>query len=230
MNENAISLESMFLGADPAVQAVMLLLLAASVLTWAVILEKIFLLGRSSRAAGNFRKMAGGRISEKELKKLPRPFQAVVSAGFQAGRKCLKSESPAEFKARAEGVMRLALADYLDRLSRRTLFLASVGSISPFVGLFGTVWGIMHSFVGIAGTGETTLAVVAPGIAEALLATAMGLAAAIPAVLGYNAAVGSLKQITRRSLGAVSLLAGTLAGYHFSPEEDGRTEDGPGAV
>jgi len=96
------------------------------------------------------------------------------------------------------------------------MFLASVGAVSPFVGLFGTVWGIMHSFIGIAASGETTLAVVAPGIAEALFATAMGLVAAIPAVVAYNKVTGTLKKITKEALAAIGLVGNSLAREHFA--------------
>lgn len=111
--------------------------------------------------------------------------------------------------------MRAELAGLMDRLGRRTALLASVGSVSPFVGLFGTVWGIMHSFIGIASSGETTLAVVAPGIAEALFATAMGLVAAIPAVIAYNKVTGTLKKITKEALSGIGFAGNRLAGRHF---------------
>ena len=115
--------------------------------------------------------------------------------------------------------MRLVLAGQLDRLESRAIFLATVGSTAPFIGLFGTVWGIMHSFVGIAASGETTLAVVAPGIAEALFATALGLVAAIPAVIAFNKITGTLKKIGREGLAGVALLGDHLARLHFTELE-----------
>ncbi|MDR2141701.1 MAG: MotA/TolQ/ExbB proton channel family protein [Deltaproteobacteria bacterium] len=215
MTGNVISLQNMFLNADPVVKAVMVLLLVASLFTWAIILEKIFVLGRQERAARRLKRLA--LAEDSDLEDLPGLPGQIVSVGLTARRRNLGSETAADFRARVEGAMRLVLAERLERLSRRSLFLASVGSTSPFVGLFGTVWGIMNSFIGIASSGETTLAVVAPGIAEALFATAMGLVAAIPAVLGYNMTVGRLKRITRQAMAAISLLGQRLAWERFQP-------------
>ena len=113
---------------------------------------------------------------------LPRRRQSGTSPG----------ESRSEFETRIEKAMRLAARFELSKLQPRLRFLATVGSTAPFVGLFGTVWGIMNSFTAIAGQQDTSLAVVAPGIAEALFATALGLVAAIPAVVAYNQLTGSL--------------------------------------
>jgi biopolymer transport protein ExbB/TolQ len=217
MNGNVSSLEKMFLNADPVVQGVMILLFAASLLTWAIIIEKIFVLGGASRQAKRFRRVAQSAqaVDDDLLERLPRLPRQIVGAGLATGRIGLGPESQADFRARVEGSMRLTLSENVERLGRRTLILASIGSTSPFIGLFGTVWGITNSFIGIAATGETTLAVVAPGIAEALFATAMGLVAAIPAVLGYNLAVGYLKKIRGQAVGAISVLGQKMAFWRF---------------
>jgi biopolymer transport protein ExbB/TolQ len=227
MNESTISLKSMFLNADPIVQGVMLFLFLASLVTWAIILEKAVVLSRFGRAVRLLKKMArDNSLTREDLDdpanlphSLPRSVVRIIAVGIEQTRDRTGRESRFEFRARAEGAMRLTLAERLEVIGRRSLFLASVGSTSPFIGLFGTVWGIMHSFIGIASSGETTLAVVAPGIAEALFATAMGLAAAIPAVLGYNMTVGSIKKHSREALGAISLLGNFLALVHFQDRD-----------
>ncbi len=127
-------------------------------------------------------------------------------------------ESRSEFETRIEKAMRLAARFELSKLQPRLRFLATVGSTAPFVGLFGTVWGIMNSFTAIAGQQDTSLAVVAPGIAEALFATALGLVAAIPAVVAYNQLTGSLARAGERINFAIATLAQSSA---FSP----KTED-----
>jgi biopolymer transport protein ExbB/TolQ len=216
MNENVVSIESMFLNADPVVQGVMIFLFIASLVTWAIILEKVIVLGRYSRAVGLFKKTAKEKPqSGDDIKGLPQSVLGIINTGLTEARDQVGPESRADFRTRVEGAMRLALAEKIEVVGRRSLFLASVGSTSPFIGLFGTVWGIMHSFIGIASSGETTLAVVAPGIAEALFATAMGLVAAIPAVLAYNLVVGKMKKISREALGAISLLGNHIAELHF---------------
>ncbi|MDR1873260.1 MAG: MotA/TolQ/ExbB proton channel family protein [Deltaproteobacteria bacterium] len=215
MNGNFASIEKMFLNADPVVQGVMILLFIASLITWAIIIEKAIILSHSAKEARLFR--AAGEARELDsLDSLPKFARRIVNAGLRAAKiKSSLPESAADYRARVEGAMRLALADSVERLSQRSLFLASVGSTSPFIGLFGTVWGVTHSFVGIAISGETTLAVVAPGIAEALFATAMGLVAAIPAVLGYNVTVGSIKKFRSKTLGAISLFSQRIVLANF---------------
>ena len=129
-------------------------------------------------------------------------------------------ESRADYRARLESVMRVGLAGHLDRLEHRVLFLATVGASSPFLGLFGTVWGIMNSFIGIAASGETTLAVVAPGIAEALFATGLGLAAAIPAVIAFNKISNTHKRMAKEALAAISLMGNRLARRYYHQNAD----------
>jgi biopolymer transport protein ExbB/TolQ len=220
MNDNFINVQSMFLNADPLVQWVMIILFIASLFTWAIIIEKTIVLRRSGRAVRLLKKAVKEKpIKENDLTNLPKMVRQIVSVGLSESRDGVGAESRADYRARVEGAMRLALAERLDRLGRRSLFLASVGSTSPFIGLFGTVWGIMHSFIGIASSGETTLAVVAPGIAEALFATAMGLVAAIPAVLSFNMVTGSVKKIGREALGSIKLLSNYIAFIYFKNNE-----------
>ena len=211
-----MSVKNMFLNADPVVQGVMLLLLLASVATWVVILEKTVILRRASRQILSFKRVAARDDQEIQIKELSELTRPIARAGIKESADLTGNETRSDYRERVERSMRGELAGLMDRLGCRTLFLASVGSVSPFVGLFGTVWGIMHSFIGIAASGETTLAVVAPGIAEALFATAMGLVAAIPAVVAYNKITGTLKKITKEALAGISLVGNRLARRHFS--------------
>lgn len=210
-----MSVKDMFMHADPVVQGVMILLLLASVATWVVIFEKTFVLRRASRSVMLFKKAVAKDREEwpdDEFHPLTRP---IVQTGLKESRDSAGRETRSDYRERVERSMRASLSGLMDRLGHHTMFLASVGSVSPFVGLFGTVWGIMHSFVGIAASGETTLAVVAPGIAEALFATAMGLVAAIPAVIAYNKITGTLKKITKEALSGIGFLGNNLARIHF---------------
>ncbi|MDJ0389894.1 protein TolQ [Roseomonas sp. E05] len=191
-----LSLWSLFLQADWVVKLVMLGLLMASVWVWAIVFEKMTTLRRINRAADAFedRFWSGGSLDslhQQEGERPTHPLAAVFGAGMREWeRSAARPEgggvSVAGVQMRAERAMNIAITREMDRLERWMVFLASVGSVGPFVGLFGTVWGIMNSFAAIAGMNNTNLAVVAPGIAEALFATAIGLVAAIPAVLAYN--------------------------------------------
>jgi biopolymer transport protein TolQ len=183
---------TMFLSADIVVQAVMLSLLLASVWTWAIIVTQWLKLDRASSASERFERDfkavddVEAFARSHEASKLP--AAQVFQTGFAEWRASTR-KSPIDregTRARLSTVMASTIADEIDRLSDRLNVLATVGSVAPFVGLFGTVWGIMRSFAGIAAAQNTSLAVVAPGIAEALFATAIGLFAAIPAVIAYN--------------------------------------------
>ncbi len=182
----------MFLHADIVVQVVMVLLLLASVWTWSIILSGWLTLGRASSGSEKFEREFAkvDDVAEfarnHEASKLPsaQVFQAGY-AEWRASTKGTKIDREGT-RARLASVMASTVASEIDRLSNRLNILATVGSVAPFVGLFGTVWGIMRSFAGIAAAQNTSLAVVAPGIAEALFATAIGLFAAIPAVIAYN--------------------------------------------
>src|SRR5579863_454611 len=187
-----ISIVTLFLNADIVVKGVLLLLLGASVWSWAVILDKLWRLGAVSRSARAHEARAAAARSPAELwtgaAEAQDPAGQVLVAGMResAVEASAGAESNGERRERVERAMRLALNGKMRRLETHLPFLATLGSAAPFIGLFGTVWGIMRSFAGIAAANNTSLAVVAPGIAEALFATAMGLAAAIPAVVAYN--------------------------------------------
>ena len=183
---------NLFLQADAVVKAVMLGLLLASIWTWAIIFTHSIRLRKINRGTESFERdfWATNDIdafhSKRSADKLP--IAVVMSAALDEWRRSTRTKNVdrAGTRERLASRMNAAVAAELDRLSDRLNILATVGSVAPFVGLFGTVWGIMRSFTAIAGANSTSLAVVAPGIAEALFATAIGLFAAIPAVIAYN--------------------------------------------
>ena len=192
-----LSIWTLFLNADLIVKLVILMLVLASVWSWAIIFEKFFKLRRLHQQADEFEDQfwSGGsledlydRIGTQPLD----PMSAMFSAAMREWRRSVSKglaaagQMRAGLQSRIERVMGVTLGREMERLERYMTFLASVGSTAPFIGLFGTVWGIMHSFSSIASSKNTSLAVVAPGIAEALFATALGLIAAIPAVIAYN--------------------------------------------
>jgi len=205
----SLSIVALFLNADPVVKGVLLLLLAASVWSWAVIIDKLWRLGAASRSARGHEARAAAARSAQELLthggQDGDPAGLMLSAGWaeSTAEPAPALESAAERRDRIERAMRLALNSELRRLEVRLPFLATLGSAAPFIGLFGTVWGIMRSFEGIAAANSTSLAVVAPGIAEALFATAMGLAAAIPAVVAYNKITVDLGRFAGRMQGLI---------------------------
>ncbi|WP_293860761.1 tonB-system energizer ExbB [uncultured Alsobacter sp.] len=180
---------SMFMGADIVVKAIMVGLAAASVLTWTIVLAKSVEIGRARRRLAADLANLSAQRSLAGAAQARRPGSAVGSLVDGAVEELRLSPPGADRGATQERVasrLRRGEAALARRLGRGIAPLATIGSIGPFVGLLGTVWGIMNSFVGIAKTQTTSLAVVAPGIAEALLATAIGLVAAIPAVVAYN--------------------------------------------
>ena len=192
-----LSVWSLFLHADWVVQCVMISLLAASFWCWTIIFSKLIRLKALRLSATKFEESfwSGGSLEslyDRVGSRPTDPLSAIFSAAMREWRrtttrgKTLDRENRETLHHRIERVMSVTLDREVDQLERHLNFLASVGSTAPFVGLFGTVWGIMHSFQGIAQMQSTNLAVVAPGIAEALFATAIGLVAAIPAVLAYN--------------------------------------------
>ncbi len=186
---------SMVVNASIIVQLVMLLLLVASFMSWLYIFQKMFALRLAIKQADEFEKEFWGGADLNHIfqnltsgRLIPRGMEKIFEAGFREYTK-LKKQSGMDISIVMDGTRRAMRAAYqreVDALERKLAFLATVGSVSPYVGLFGTVWGIMNSFRGLANVGQATLAHVAPGIAEALIATAMGLFAAIPAVIAYN--------------------------------------------
>jgi len=183
----------MFMGADIVVKLVMIGLLLASVWSWAIIFDKWWRFGRVEKKADQFERVfwSGRSLDDLYQEMGHRPQHPMVSLFVAAMREWRRSQDIASdsfigLKERVDKVMQVTINREMLALESRLLFLATVGSVSPFIGLFGTVWGIMHSFQAIAVSHDTNLAVVAPGIAEALFATALGLVAAIPAVVAYN--------------------------------------------
>lgn len=191
---------TLFLQADIIVKIVMLGLLAASVWTWAIIFTHSARLKRVRKVSGifidDFWKADDIDAFAQRRGTEPTPAAAILKAGLDEWRR--STRGPVTDKAAVRERIAIAtdgaIAGELDRLGDRLNVLATVGSVAPFVGLFGTVWGIMRSFTAIAGANNTSLAVVAPGIAEALFATAIGLFAAIPAVIAYNRLTHRLDQ------------------------------------
>jgi biopolymer transport protein TolQ len=202
-----LSLWGLFIEADIVVKLVMLGLLAASVWVWAVVFEKWTSLRRVNRDADTFedRFWSGGSLDElydQEGAKPVHPMAAVFGAAMGEWRRSARvagaDMSRSGARDRVDRAITVTVQREMDRLERWMIFLASVGATAPFIGLFGTVWGIMHSFSAIAALHNTNLAVVAPGIAEALFATAIGLVAAIPAVLAYNKISNDLGRFASR--------------------------------
>jgi biopolymer transport protein TolQ len=202
-----LSLWGLFVEADIVVKLVMLGLLAASVWVWAVVFEKWTSLRRVNRDADTFedRFWSGGSLDElydQEGAKPVHPMAAVFGAAMGEWRRSARvagaDMSRSGARDRVDRAITVTVQREMDRLERWMIFLASVGATAPFIGLFGTVWGIMHSFSAIAALHNTNLAVVAPGIAEALFATAIGLVAAIPAVLAYNKISNDLSRFASR--------------------------------
>ena len=192
-----LSVVTLFLQADSIVKAVMLLLLLASFWSRAVIFDKYIKLRRLRRDADNFEEAfwSGGALDDlyDRIGTRPEdPMSSVFAAAMREWRRSMakglagSSATRMTLQERIERVMQVTAGREMQRLERYMPFLATVGSTAPFVGLFGTVWGIMDSFSSIAAAKNTSLAVVAPGIAESLFATALGLVAAIPAVIFYN--------------------------------------------
>jgi TolQ protein len=207
------SIYGLILQADPVVKTVMLLLAVASVACWAIILEKSVRLVRLGRDLKRLERTVGDNVSDDNLAEAPRGLvrRLLSAAHNEADDGASRNESRSDLRARLERAMRSALKGELQRLEVGLPFLATVGSAAPFIGLFGTVWGIMNSFTSIAQQKDTSLAVVAPGIAEALFATALGLAAAIPAVMAYNMISVSLGRGANRGSSTISELAKRLS-------------------
>jgi biopolymer transport protein TolQ len=195
----------LFLHAHIVVQLVMGGLLIASIWSWAIVVEKFFAFRRARVESDRFEHMFWSGQSLDELyTALSRTKPITMAALFVAAMREWKRSVEGNIRAlggiqlRVEKVMDVTISREMERLDRRLLFLATVGATAPFVGLFGTVWGIMTSFQAIAVSKNTNLAVVAPGIAEALFATALGLLAAIPAVIFYNKYSADSAQISHR--------------------------------
>jgi len=204
---NELSFSHLILNASPVVQFVIVLLAFASVSSWTMIFDRMRVIRQAKRDATEFetRFWSGGDLAEL-YRQIERDGEdesgmaAIFRAGFREFAR-LRGKGPIEPMAVVHGAqrsMRVALSREMDALENHLSTLATVGSTSPYVGLFGTVWGIMNSFTALANVKQATLALVAPGIAEALIATAIGLFAAIPAVVAYNRYSNDVERLNNR--------------------------------
>ena len=182
------SLLSLFIRADIIVKTVIILLIASSVYSWAVIIEKFRLFKKINQSTEEFEtKFWNSKSAESFYNNLPSNIDDPMALIFkEAMQNLLKRKSKSDLHDRMTTMLETGIEKQMSKISKGYTFLATVGSTAPFIGLFGTVWGIMNSFQSIAISRNTSLAIVAPGIAEALFATALGLLAAIPAVIAYN--------------------------------------------
>ena len=186
-----LSIFSLFFRADPIVKLVMIGLLIASIWSWAIIINKIKMIRKMNNVTKKFEDLFWSSSSLEDLytnteSKNDNPMIAIFNKSMIEWLKIRNSKIKDRVENRLNNVLVNSINNEITKLEKNMIFLASLGSSAPFVGLFGTVWGIMNSFQAIGITKNTSLAVVAPGIAEALFATALGLIAAIPAVIAYN--------------------------------------------
>lgn len=212
------SLLGLFLSADWIVKIVMIGLLAASIWCWAIIVDKSLLYGRAGREMNRFERVfwSGQSLEDLYQQMADKPAMGLGAVFIAAMKEWKRSheQGAASYigvQARLEKVLDVAISRESEGLERRLGFLATVASASPFIGLFGTVWGIMNSFTSIAASKSTNLAVVAPGIAEALFATALGLLAAIPATIAYNKLSGDSNKLIGRLEGFADEFATILS-------------------
>ena len=187
-NNTDFSILSLFLRADFVVKSVIIILIACSVYSWAIIFDKFVMFRRINKDSEDFEeRFWKSKSAETFYNSLPaasdNPMAQLFKDSMQA---VMKSRSKTNLSQRLENILEVNIEKQMNVVNKKFTFLATVGSTAPFIGLFGTVWGIMNSFQSIAISRNTSLAIVAPGIAEALFATALGLLAAIPAVIAYN--------------------------------------------
>ncbi len=182
------SLINLFIRADIIVKSVIIILIACSIYSWAVIIEKFRLFKKINQSTEEFEtKFWNSKSAESFYNNLPTNIEDPMALIFKdAMQNLLKKRSKTDLHDRMTTMLETGIEKQISKISKGYTFLATVGSTAPFIGLFGTVWGIMNSFQSIAISRNTSLAIVAPGIAEALFATALGLLAAIPAVIAYN--------------------------------------------
>ena len=194
------SLMSLFLRADIVVKSVIIILIAASIYSWAIIIEKFKMFKKINETTVEFEeKFWKSKSAESFYNNLPANKDDPMSNVFRKTMQVvLKSRSRSNLNEKLTGLLESNIESEINFLEKNFSFLATVGSTAPFIGLFGTVWGIMNSFQSIAVSRNTSLAIVAPGIAEALFATALGLLAAIPAVIAYNKFNNDSKKYSQR--------------------------------
>ena len=228
-----LSMWGLFMMADPIVKSVMLILIFSSIWCWAIILEKRGTIARLNKRANRFEDAfwSGEPLDKlyQRIKKSPNdPMLKTFSAGMEEWQNTISSGIPekgnlqASLRQRVERAMATTINREMHKLERGMTFLATTGSTAPFIGLFGTVWGIMNSFSAIATSNNTSLAVVAPGIAEALFATALGLVAAIPAVVAYNGFSSRLGRYGDRLDGFINDFSAILS-RHLEAQERGKS-------
>ena len=188
LSSTDFSIIQLFLRADIIVKSVIIILISASIYSWAIIFDKIRLFRKINKSAEEFEeKFWKSKSAETFYNNLPSATNDPMAEVFKSSMQMvMKSRSKSNLSERLEGVLEANIEKQMTNVDKNYTFLATVGSTAPFIGLFGTVWGIMNSFQSIAISRNTSLAIVAPGIAEALFATALGLLAAIPAVIAYN--------------------------------------------
>ena len=182
------SILNLFIRADIIVKSVIIILIAASIYSWAIIIEKYRLFKKINKSSEEFEnKFWKSRSAEAFYNNLPQNIDDPMANVFKDTMQVIvKAKSKSNISNRLESMLEVSIEKQMNTIEKSYTFLATVGSTAPFIGLFGTVWGIMNSFKSIAISRNTSLAIVAPGIAEALFATALGLLAAIPAVVAYN--------------------------------------------
>ena len=182
------SIFNLFIRADVIVKSVIITLIASSIYSWALIIEKYRLFKKINKTSEEFEnKFWKSRSAESFYNNLPQNIEDPMANVFKDTMQVIvKSKSKSNLSNRLESMLEVNIEKQMNTIEKSYTFLATVGSTAPFIGLFGTVWGIMNSFQSIAISRNTSLAIVAPGIAEALFATALGLLAAIPAVVAYN--------------------------------------------
>ncbi len=194
------SLIQLFIRADIIVKSVIVILIACSIYSWAIIIEKIRLFKKITISSAEFEeKFWKSKSAESFYNNIPKniddPMALVFKSSMEAA---FKTRSKTHLNERMSNMLQINIEKQMEKIEKSYTFLATVGSTAPFIGLFGTVWGIMNSFQSIAISRNTSLAIVAPGIAEALFATALGLLAAIPAVIAYNKFNNDSKKYAQR--------------------------------
>jgi len=194
------SIWKLFVRADIIVKSVILILIASSIYSWAIIIEKIKLFKKINESTEEFEnKFWKSKSAETFYNNLPTNMEDPMANVFKNSMQVLlKSKRSSNLNEKMERMLEINIEQQITKIEKKYTFLATVGSTAPFIGLFGTVWGIMNSFQSIAISRNTSLAIVAPGIAEALFATALGLLAAIPAVVAYNKFNNDSKKYTQK--------------------------------
>ena len=236
----SVSVWSMFVHSDAFMKTLIILMIFASVWSWAIIIDKVRTFKKIRRKISLFEKRfwSGGSLEsfydELEKDKNKDPLSAIFIAAIKEWKRCVRSKKGSNFKGvnvqeRIEKVIQITIEKEVEKLNNHMIFLASTGSVSPLAGLFGTVWGIMSSFQAIGTTKNTNISAVAPGVAEALLTTAVGLIAAIPAVIAYNKFANDIERLTNKMETFAGELEGIISRQMEQVEEKVGEDDVPQA-